>query len=270
MLAFRTQKTKKRMKRYNIHGIFLGTGTSQGIPVIGCDCAVCKSQNPLDHRLRTAFYLCVDDVNFVIDTGPDFRQQMLTNNITKLDAVLVTHEHKDHLAGLDDIRPFNFMNFTAMPIFAEHRVADVIRKEFSYVFVEHKYPGVPMMDLQEISDKPFDFKGITIQPLRVLHMELPIYGFRIGQFAYITDASNIPEETMNLLEGVEVLVINALRYKPHYSHFCVNQSLEIIEKLKPKQAYFTHMSHDIGLYDEVYNTFPENVHLGYDGLQINC
>lgn len=270
MPVFHIQKMKRKMKRYNIHGIFLGTGTSQGIPVIGCNCAVCISKNPRDQRLRTAFYLNVDGVNFVIDTGPDFRQQMLANKITKLDAVLVTHEHKDHLAGLDDIRPFNFMNFTAMPIFAEHRVADVIRKEFSYVFVEHKYPGVPMMDLHEITNEPFDFKGITIQPLRVLHMELPIYGFRIGQFAYITDASNIPEETMKLLEGVEVLVINTLRYKPHYSHFCVSQSLEIVEKLKPKQAYFTHMSHDIGLYDEVYKTFPENVHLGYDGLQIDC
>lgn len=256
------------MERYSIHGIFLGTGTSQGVPVIGCHCAVCESSDPRDSRLRTAFYLDVNGVHFVIDTGCDFRQQMLAHKIESLDALLITHEHKDHLAGLDDIRPFNFMRMQPMPIFAEKRVADAIRREFSYVFSDHPYPGVPMMDIHEITEQAFDYKGIKIQPLRVKHLELPIFGYRVGQFAYITDASSISDETMKLLENVEVLVINALRFKPHYSHFCVAQALEFIEKIKPKQAYLTHCSHDIGLYVETSRELPENVHLAYDGLTI--
>lgn len=260
------------MERYTIHGTFLGTGTSQGIPVIGCKCAICNSTDFHDQRLRTAFYLDINNIHLVIDTGPDFRQQMLTNKITSIDGILITHEHKDHLAGLDDIRPFNFMKSEAMPIFAEHRVAEAIRREFHYVFKEEKdkYPGVPMMELHEITEEAFDFKGIHIQPLRVLHMKLPIFGYRIGQFAYITDASSISDETMHLLDGVECLVINALRFKEHYSHFCVSQAIDVINKIQPKQAYFTHMSHDIGLYAETSKKLPENIYLGYDGLQITC
>lgn len=258
------------MNRYNIQGIFLGTGTSQGVPVIGCDCAVCNSSDPRDHRMRTSFFLDVDGVHFVIDAGCDFRQQMLTNKITSLDALLITHEHKDHMAGLDDIRPFNFMKHEALPIFAEQRVVEAIKREFSYVFVEKPYPGSPMMNVQEITEQAFEYKGITIQPLRVKHLTLPIFGYRIGQFAYITDASFIPEETMNLLEGVECLVINALRFEEHYSHFCVPQAIEIIKKINPKQAYLTHCSHGIGFYAETNKTLPENINLGYDGLHIHC
>lgn len=258
------------MNRYNIQGIFLGTGTSQGVPVIGCDCAVCNSSDPRDHRMRTSFFLDVDGVHFVIDAGCDFRQQMLTNKITSLDALLITHEHKDHMAGLDDIRPFNFMKHEALPIFAEQRVVEAIKREFSYVFVEKPYPGSPMMNVQEITEQAFEYKGITIQPLRVKHLTLPIFGYRIGQFAYITDASFIPEETMNLLEGVECLVINALRFEEHYSHFCVPQAIEIIKKINPKQAYLTHCSHGIGFYAETNKTLPENINLGYDGLHIQC
>lgn len=258
------------MNRYNIQGIFLGTGTSQGVPVIGCDCAVCNSSDSRDHRMRTSFFLDVDGVHFVIDAGCDFRQQMLTNKITSLDALLITHEHKDHMAGLDDIRPFNFMKHEALPIFAEKRVVEAIKREFSYVFVEKPYPGSPMMNVQEITEQAFEYKGITIQPLRVKHLTLPIFGYRIGQFAYITDASFIPEETMNLLEGVECLVINALRFEEHYSHFCVPQAIEIIKKINPKQAYLTHCSHGIGFYAETNKTLPENINLGYDGLHIHC
>ncbi len=256
------------MDRHNIHGIFLGTGTSQGVPVIGCGCPVCHSNDPRDSRLRTAFYLDVDGVHFVIDAGCDFRQQMLTNNITSLDAIFITHEHKDHLAGLDDIRPFNFMKHEALPIFAEHRVVEAIKREFSYVFVDNPYPGAPMMNVQEISESAFDYMGITIQPLRVKHLELPILGYRIGQFAYITDASFISDETMNLLQGVEILVINSLRFEKHYSHFCVSEALEIIKKINPKQAYLTHCSHGMGLYAETSKILPENVFVAYDGLHI--
>lgn len=271
MRAFRILTNRKKIQmRYNIHGIFLGTGTSQGVPVIGCECAVCKSLDSHDKRLRTAFFLDVNGVHIVIDAGPDFRQQMLTNKIVSLDALLITHEHKDHLAGLDDIRPFNFMMHQALAIFGENRVIEAIRKEYSYVFKKHKYPGVPMMNVQEITEQAFEFSGITIQPLRVKHMDLPIFGYRIGQFAYITDASMIPQETMDLLEGVEVLVINALCFRPHYSHFSVSQALEIIEKLHPKKAYLTHMSHDIGFYAETSKLLPPNVYFGYDGLEIDC
>ena len=256
--------------RYNIQGIFLGTGTSQGVPVIGCECDVCKSFDTRDKRLRSAFFLDIEGVHFVIDAGPDFRQQMLMNNIVSLDALLITHEHKDHLAGLDDIRPFNFMMHQALAIFGENRVIEAIKMEYSYVFKKHKYPGVPMMNVQEINEQAFEYKGITIQPLRVKHMELPIFGYRIGQFAYITDASMIPQETIDLLEGVEVLVINALCFRPHYSHFSVSQAIEIIEKVNPKKAYLTHMSHSIGFHAETSKLLPPNVYLGYDGLKIDC
>lgn len=256
------------MNRYNIEGVFLGTGTSQGVPVIGCTCKVCQSTDFHNKRLRSAFFLNVDGVHFVIDAGPDFRQQMLQNAIMSLDAILITHEHKDHLAGLDDIRPFNFMKHEALPIFAEHRVVEAIHREFSYVFAEHAYPGAPMMNVQEITESPFEYKGITIQPLRVLHWQLPILGYRIGQFAYITDASFISEGTMHQLEGVEILVINALRYRKHYSHFSISEALDIVSQLKPKQAYFTHMNHDID-YAEACKQIPETVFLGYDGLQIH-
>ncbi|MCQ2959467.1 MAG: MBL fold metallo-hydrolase [Bacteroidales bacterium] len=252
-----------------MHGIFLGTGTSQGVPVIGCNCVVCNSSDPRDNRLRTSFFLDVEGVHIVIDAGCDFRQQMLRNHIVSLDALLITHEHKDHLAGLDDIRPFNFMHFTPLPIYAEHRVVEAIKREFAYVFVENPYPGSPMMNVQEITVQPFEFKGIKIQPLRVNHLKLPILGYRVGQFAYITDCSFIPEETMEMLDGVECLVINALRFEEHYSHFCVSQALEVINKVKPKQAYLTHCSHDIGFYEETSLILPENVFLAYDGLQID-
>lgn len=256
------------MERYSIKGVFLGTGTSQGIPVIGCKCPICNSTDSRDSRLRTAFFLSVNGVHFVIDAGCDFRQQMLNNKITSLDAILITHEHKDHLAGLDDIRPFNFMKYEPLPIFAEKRVVEAIKREFHYAFAENPYPGSPMMNIQEIAEQSFEYKGISIQPLRVTHLKLPILGYRIGQFAYITDASYIPDETMELLRGVEILVINALRFKEHYSHFNVAQALDVIQTIAPKRAYLTHCSHDIGFYTETSKILPKNVFLAYDGLQI--
>lgn len=251
-----------------LHITFLGTGTSQGVPVIGCSCAICTSKNPKNARLRTSLLLSYNKKNIVIDAGPDFRQHMLTHVVTHLDAILLTHEHKDHVAGLDDIRPFNFMRQKAMDIFAERRVIQALHQEFSYVFKDDPYPGVPLMNLHEISESPFYFESIHIEPIRVYHWKLPIIGFRIYSCAYITDASEIPEQSLAKLANLEVLIINALRIKPHYSHFNLEQALHIIAKVKPKRAYLTHISHLLGDFDEIQKILPKNTYLAYDGLTI--
>lgn len=246
----------------------LGTGTSQGVPVVGCQCEVCQSADPRDTRLRTSAYVEVDGTHILIDAGPDLRQQMLHNHITQVDAILVTHEHKDHLGGLDDIRPIYFMKRAPMEIYGLQRVLNVIRKDYDYAFKPHPYPGVPSLHLNPVKDDPFEVNGITIQPIHVRHLTLPILGYRIGPFAYITDASFIPETELNKLAGVKVLVINALRIKEHYSHFNLAQALGIIERLQPQHAYITHISHEMGLCSEVEKQLPENVSLGADGLVI--
>ncbi|MDA3882852.1 MAG: MBL fold metallo-hydrolase [Bacteroidales bacterium] len=251
-----------------LKGVFLGTGTSQGIPVIGCDCSVCKSQNLYNKRLRTSFFLSYKDVDIVIDAGPDFRQQMLQNNITNVDAILLTHEHKDHTGGLDDIRPINFRKKQAMDIYAEDRVIESVRREYSYVFKKKTYPGVPLMVLHEISNMSFQFNSLTIQPIRTYHWDLPVFGFRIDSFAYITDASLIEDSEMRKLHNLDVLVINALRFEKHYSHFNLEEALHIIEILKPKHAYLTHISHYLGDHTETQKKLPPHVSLAYDGLQI--
>lgn len=252
-----------------MHITFLGTGTSQGIPVITCTCAVCSSQNSKDSRLRSSLFFSVNNIDFVIDAGPDFRQQMLANKIKNVDAILVTHEHKDHLAGLDDIRPYNFLKKKALDIFAEKRVIHAIKQEYSYVFTEQKYPGVPVMNVHEIENKPFEFQSIEILPIRVMHWNLPIFGFRVQKFAYISDASSIDELEIEKLHNLDVLVINALRMIKHYSHFNLDEALEIIDKVKPEKAYLTHISHLMGFYDKVQKELPENVFLAYDGLKIS-
>jgi phosphoribosyl 1,2-cyclic phosphate phosphodiesterase len=247
---------------------FLGTGTSQGVPVITCECPTCKSDDPHDKRLRTSLLLEKDDTVLLFDAGPDFRQQMLRENVRKLDAILLTHEHKDHIAGMDDVRAFNYRSQDAMDIYAMERVQNAVRSEYSYVFAEYKYPGIPRMRLNTVTDSTFNVRGIPVHPLKVRHLHLEILAFRIGDFAYITDANYIPEETKERLFGVKYLVINALRKQKHISHFCLHEALDFIRELAPKKAYLTHISHQMGLHKEVNAELPPGIMLAYDGLKI--
>lgn len=247
---------------------FLGTGTSQGIPMIACACEVCQSNDTRDKRLRVSLHLEIDGKSFVIDTGPDFRQQMLRENIKRLDAVIFTHEHKDHTAGLDDIRGFNYVQKSAIPIYAQSRVIDQLKREFAYAFEETKYPGVPELQIHEIDEHPFEIGEVTFQPIPVKHFMLDIFGFRIQDFTYITDANFISEEAMEKLVGTKVLVLNALRKESHISHFNLSEALAIIERIKPEKAYLTHLSHQMGKYELVQKELPHQVYLAYDGLKI--
>ncbi|MCS6824478.1 MAG: MBL fold metallo-hydrolase [Cytophagaceae bacterium] len=246
----------------------LGSGTSQGIPIITCTCAVCSSSDFRDKRLRTSIHIAVEDKSFVIDTGPDFRQQMLRERIRKLDAIIYTHEHKDHISGLDDVRSFNNSQQRHMDIYAHKRVLDAIKKDFSYAFEEKKYPGVPLLNLIEITNQPFHIYDIPFQPIEVLHYKLPIFAYRIYNFAYITDASYISEQETEKLKNVDVLIINALQKTFHISHFTLDQALQKIEIIRPKRAYLTHISHTMGLHRDVEKELPENVKIAYDGLKI--
>lgn len=247
---------------------FLGTGTSQGVPVIGCECRVCKSLDYRDKRFRTSVYIEANDVSFVIDTGPDFRMQMLRSGINRLDAIIFTHEHKDHTAGLDDIRPFNFMQQKDMPVFGKRQVIDQLKREYSYIFSDKKYPGVPQVSCIEIDENPFHIEGLDITPLPVLHYKLPVLGFRIRDFSYITDANFIPDSTLALLEGSEILVLNALQKDPHISHFTLDQAIEQAQKIGAKKTYFTHISHKLGLHHEVEQALPEGIFLAFDGMEL--
>ena len=249
---------------------FLGTGTSSGVPMIGCTCEVCRSLDHRDQRLRVSVHLQVNGHSLVIDSGPDFRQQMLRARITHLDALLFTHEHKDHNAGLDDIRAFNFRQQTDMPVFGEPRVLKQLQQEFSYIFAEHKYPGVPRVRLHPIErdDAPFDVLGTSVQPLRAMHHKLPVLGFRIGGFCYLTDANHIGLETRELLRGADVIVLNALRHEQHISHFTLAQAINVLEEAQPKRAYLTHISHQLGRHQAVEATLPPWIRLAYDGLKV--
>ncbi|WP_223649056.1 MBL fold metallo-hydrolase [Hymenobacter psoromatis] len=251
---------------------FLGTGTSSGVPMIGCACPVCRSLDYRDKRLRVAVHLAVEGRSLVIDTGPDFRQQMLRAHISRLDGILFTHEHKDHTAGLDDVRAFNFRQQQEMPVYAEPRVLAQLQREFAYVFAEHKYPGVPQVSLHPIADdqQPFDVLGLAVQPLRALHYKLPVLGFRVGDLAYLTDANQLPASTMDQLRGADTIILNALRHEPHISHFSLSEAVAVLEELKPRRAYLTHISHQLGRHREVEATLPPWVRLAYDGLVINC
>ena len=249
---------------------FLGTGTSSGVPMIGCTCPVCRSLDHRDKRLRVSVHLAVGDLSLVVDSGPDFRQQMLRAGITHLDGLLFTHEHKDHTAGLDDIRAYNFRQQTDMPVFAEPRVIDQLKQEFAYIFAEHKYPGVPRVVLHPIErdDAPFDVLGLSVLPLRALHHKLPVLGFRIGGFCYLTDANHLSAETRAQLRDADVIVLNALRREEHISHFTLAQAIEVLEEAQPKRAYLTHISHQLGLHREVEAELPPWIRLAYDGLQV--
>lgn len=245
----------------------LGTGTSQGVPLIGCKCKVCTSKDPKDNRLRTSALITFNNSNIVIDTGPDFRQQMLRLNVSSMDAVVFTHEHKDHIAGLDDIRAFNYLQKKDMPIYCNESVENAIRREFSYVFAEKRYPGIPQLEIISIHENMrFTVGDLEILPLPVMHMYLPVLGFLIGDICYITDANYIPEKVIERIKGVKYLVLNALRKEKHPSHFTLDEAIDMVERIKPKTAVFTHISHQLGLHEEVQKKLPKNIFLGYDGM----
>lgn len=249
---------------------FLGTGTSQGVPVIACECSTCLSTDPKDNRLRAALLVETSENTLVIDAGPDFRQQMLRANVRKLDAILLTHEHKDHIAGMDDLRAFNYKSQSAIDIYAEERVLHAVRKEYAYVFAENQYPGVPKMELHTIDNYNVKIRGDIINLLRIFHYRLPILGYRIGNLGYITDANYIPEETKEKLIGVKYLVINALRKEKHISHFSLGEALSFIEEISPRKAFITHIGHQMGRHAEVNKEMPANVTLAWDGLEVIC
>jgi len=248
---------------------FLGTGTSQGVPVIACDCPVCQSNDDKDKRLRNSVLLEKGNTKIVIDTGPDFRYQMLRAKVKRLDAILFTHAHKDHTAGMDDIRSFNYLQHCAMPVYCEELVLKSLKNEFAYVFEDDKYPGVPEIEPHIIlPDNSYKVGDINFQTIRVMHAKLPVMAFRINNFAYITDANYIDAKSLKHLQGLDVLVINALRKKYHISHFNLQEALEVIEKLKPGKAYLTHISHLMGFHQEVSKELPANVELAYDMLEV--
>ena len=248
---------------------FLGTGTSQGVPVIACTCPVCNSIDFKDKRLRSAIHMQTDTTSIIVDIGPDFRQQVLREQIPTLDAILLTHEHKDHTAGLDDVRSYNFKQNKDMPVYGKKEVLEQLRTEFQYIFNGTKYPGVPRVELMEITNTGFTVKDVAIEPIEVLHHKLPVFGFKVADFAYITDAKTISDKEKNKLRELDVLVLNALQHNAHISHLTLEEALELIEELKPKEAYLTHISHNLGLTRDVELTLPENVHLAYDGLKLN-
>ncbi|MDB4335009.1 MBL fold metallo-hydrolase [bacterium] len=247
---------------------FLGTGTSQGVPVIACDCNVCLSSDEHDKRLRSAVLVEVDERVILIDCGPDFRQQMLRANVKRLDAILLTHEHKDHVAGLDDVRAFNWVQKKHAEVYAENQVHNSIKREFAYAFHDNPYPGVPKISLNAIDESPFQVEGVGIIPIRGMHMNLPVLGFRIGDFTYLTDMNYIADEELKKVMGSEVLVINGLRKERHISHFKLSESLAIIKKVSPQKGIITHISHQMGLHDVVNEELPENTQLAYDQLVI--
>ncbi len=256
---------------------FLGTGTSQGIPMIGCTCKVCKSADPRDNRLRTSALVEHNGFRILIDCGPDFRQQMLRQNISDLDAVILTHQHKDHTGGMDDIRAFNYFRKAAFPIYAEPNVQESLKMEYSYAFAEHKYPGVPDYTLHTIGEEPFTITkslpdgteaSIEITPIRVYHYRLPILGFRIGNMAYITDGSSIPATEFDKLQGLELFIINTVRKEKHISHFSLAEALDVVEKVGAPRNFLTHLSHQIGTHKELEAILPPNVKPAYDTLEL--
>jgi phosphoribosyl 1,2-cyclic phosphate phosphodiesterase len=248
---------------------FLGTGTSQGIPVIGSNHPVCQSPDPRDKRLRVSVLVSWKNFNFVIDCGPDFRQQMLTNKVNRLDGILFTHEHADHTAGIDDIRPY-FFRQGDIPIFAHQRVVDSLRKRFDYIFADNnRYPGAPAVKVNFVrKNEAFRIGDIRAIPVEAFHNRLPVFGYRLGDFAYLTDVKTISDEETEKIKGVKALTINALRKDPHHSHFNLEEALGFVEKVGPDRAYLTHISHNMGFHEEVEKELPDNVHLAYDNLSI--
>ncbi len=246
---------------------FLGTGTSTGVPIIACTCATCLSDNPKDQRLRTALLLEYNGTHIAIDIGPDFRQQMLRAKVSTLDAILITHEHKDHTGGLDDVRPFNLWSKKAMPVYATKEVQTILKQQYSYIFSAEAYPGAPRIDLISIDkNTPFEINSLPIVPIEVIHGKLPVLGFRIHNFTYITDAKYISNQELEKIKGTEYLVLNALHQTEHWSHLNLKEAIALAEYLQPKHTYFTHVSHRMGKHDEAQATLPPNISIAYDGL----
>jgi phosphoribosyl 1,2-cyclic phosphate phosphodiesterase len=247
---------------------FLGTGTSSGVPMIACSCKVCTSTNKKDKRLRSSILVQSATTTFVIDTTPDFRYQMLRANVQQLDAVLFTHPHKDHIAGLDDVRAYNFFNQKPMELYANSLTEEAIKREFAYAFSDKKYPGIPNLNINTIDNNPFYIGDIFIQPILVWHIKMPVLGFRMGDFTYITDANKIEAEELKKIIGSKVLVLNALRKEKHISHFNLDEAVALAQYLQIPKTYFTHLSHQMGLHAEVSAELPEGIFLGWDGLKI--
>ena len=247
----------------------LGSGTSQGVPVIACECAICTSTDPLDKRLRASILISDKDQNFVIDTGPDFRQQMLRAQVKSLRAIIYTHEHKDHIAGMDDVRAFNYREERDMEIFCTERVENALKREFHYVFSNDKYPGIPTVQLNRIENKSFQLPdGPMLTPVEVMHYKMPVFGYRINDFTYITDAKTIAPAEIEKVKGTKVLIVNALHRSAHISHFNLEEALAFIALIQPEKAYLTHISHLFGKHHEIEESLPENVFVAYDGLEI--
>jgi phosphoribosyl 1,2-cyclic phosphate phosphodiesterase len=252
----------------SLHIQFLGTGTSTGIPMIGCDCTVCTSKNPKDNRLRSSILVQSNKTSLIVDTTPDFRYQMLRTHTRRLDAVLFTHPHKDHMAGLDDIRAFNFFSQKAMDIYANSLTEEAVKRDFYYAFADKKYPGVPELNLITIDENPFVIGDIPVQPILVYHHKMPVFGFRFGDFTYITDANRIEEDQKALIRGSKVLVLNALRKEAHISHFTLQEAVDLANELDIPEVYFTHISHQLGLHDTINQELPPHIQLAYDGLEL--
>ncbi|MBW4890709.1 MBL fold metallo-hydrolase [Mucilaginibacter sp. HMF5004] len=248
---------------------FLGTGTSQGVPVIACDCEVCTSADPKDKRLRSSVMVEVGDKLIVIDSGPDFRYQMLRAHVKHLTALLFTHEHKDHVAGMDDIRAFNYRQKAAIDVYGTERVQAALKREFAYIFHEFKYPGIPDIRPQVITNEPFDIDGVEIIPIEVMHYKLPIMGYRIGDFTYITDAKTISDNEKEKIKGSKILVVNALQRETHISHFTLDEAVAFAKEMGAETTYFTHISHRLGKHADVSAELPSGIHLAYDGLQLD-
>ncbi len=247
---------------------FLGTGTSSGVPMIGCSCTVCTSPDKKDKRLRSSILVESDSTTIVVDTTPDFRYQMLRAGVKKLDAVLFTHPHKDHVAGLDDVRGFNFFQKKAMPLYANSLTEETIKREFAYAFADKKYPGVPELQLNTIDNQPFYIGDIPVQPVEVWHHKMPVLGFRFGNFTYITDANRIEENEKEKIRGSKIIVLNALRKEKHISHYTLDEAIAEVKDLQIPQAYFTHISHQLGRHEDISAGLPKGIELAWDGLEV--
>lgn len=248
---------------------FLGTGTSQGVPVIACNCEVCTSADPRDTRLRTSILIEAEGKVIVVDSGPDFRYQMLRAKVQRLDAIVFTHEHKDHIAGLDDIRAFNYKQQAPIDVYADLRVQAALKREFYYIFEENKYPGIPQLTLHTIGSEPFNIGKVNFIPIEVMHYKLPVLGFRINDFTYITDAKTVSEEEKEKIKGSKILVVNALQTQTHISHFTLDEAIAFANEIGAEKTYFTHISHRLGKHQAVSEILPPHIELAYDGLRLD-